>query len=90
MNKIIWNKSNTILFNHNKKYRKRMIVKMRKLNRNMMKIKNINIILLRQKSNQIYKMIVMIFIKKRVKKLIFLSKILKKIIVQFDIIYYIN
>jgi hypothetical protein len=90
MNKIIWNKSNTILFNHNKKYKNQMIVKMIKLNKKMMKIKNINIILLRQISNQIYKMIVMIFIRKMAKKLKFISKILKKKINQFDINYYIN
>ena len=90
MNKIIWNKSNTILFNHNKKYKNQMIVKMIKLNKKMMKIKNINIILLRQISNQIYKMIVMIFTRKMAKKLKFISKILKKKINQFDINYYIN
>ena len=78
MNKIIWNKINTILFNHNKMYKKQITVKMRKLNKKMMKIKNINIILLRQKSNQIYKMIVIIIIRKMVNKLKFISKILKK------------
>jgi hypothetical protein len=67
-----------------------MKVKMRKLNINMMKIKNINTILLRQKYNQIYKMIAMIFIRKMIKKIKFISKILKKKIVQFDINYYIN